>query len=319
MLLKFLGQGQLPLIDSEVDRSYAISPSLGSSERNYHFVIEAFGKKYHLCRIGVADLHEMKRFLEHFDGKAGAFGIGGCDLGVRIGHNENMYYFHEVLKACKRVKQTPYDDGYALKRIVEPTALSMASGLLGSDQRRCLIPVGSERWPLVIAAENLGLEVLLGDLPFALGFGKLISPKSLAKIAPMIMPIVGRLPFKWLYPTGEKQAKREPEKFGAMFDWADIIAGDYHYIGKYAPARLEKKMIVTNTTTVRNRNSLFDTGVSAIVTTTPQIAGRSPGTNALWALLAVVIQDSGRELNENNLRKVLDELKIAPEIHLHHR
>ncbi len=62
------------------------------------------------------------------------------------------------------------------------------------------------------------------------------------------MPVAGRLPFEWIYPTGEKQEKRTP-KWGKYYEWATVIAGDCHYIKRFMPDNLQGKVIVTNTTT----------------------------------------------------------------------
>ncbi len=62
------------------------------------------------------------------------------------------------------------------------------------------------------------------------------------------MPIAGRLPFEWIYPTGEKQEKRIP-KWEKYYQWGTVIAGDCHYIKRHMPDKLEGKIIATNTTT----------------------------------------------------------------------
>lgn len=60
---------------------------------------------------------------------------------------------------------------------------------------------------------DAGYEYLFGDLGFGLGIP--IPVRSLRTLhllgmrAPM--PIMGRLPFEWLYPTGEKQETSTPK------------------------------------------------------------------------------------------------------------
>jgi hypothetical protein len=309
---KYLGEGTLPL--TKVGRNFAISCSLGSENRNYHFRLRFLGKEYHLCRVGVKNLEEMRGFFLKFDSTAGAFGIGGCDLGIRIGKNESLYHFHDVKRACEVIKVAPYDDGYALKRIIEPSAVKVAAEYLGDNEKHCLIPVGCERWPLVRACQQAGLEVRVGDPAFALGIGGIISPSALEFIVPVLMPIAGRLPFEWLYPTGDDQDKRDTLKFKDAFDWADLIAGDFHYLGKYAPEKLSGKVILTNTTTVENREFLKKAGVKVLVTTTPKIGERTPGTNALWALLATVLRNYEMLPTEANLKTLISEVNLEPEV-----
>ena len=67
-------------------------------------------------------------------------------------------------------------------------------------------------------------------------------------MAAILLPLLTRLPFKVLYPTGSKQEKVTP-KYDRYYHQAEIIAGDFLYIKKYMPLNLKGKIIVTNTVT----------------------------------------------------------------------
>jgi hypothetical protein len=54
-----------------------------------------------------------------------------------------------------------------------------------------------------------------------------------------------------------------------------VIAGDCHYIKRYMPARLDGKVICTNTTTTDDVAKFKAAGVKHLVTTTPVMDGRS--------------------------------------------
>ncbi len=96
---------------------------------------------------------------------------------------------------------------------------------------------------------DAGYECLFGDALFSLGIRLPIYKEHGVKfLAATLIPIVSRLPFKWVYPIGEKQMERTP-KFEWAFEWASVIAGDCHYITRYMPDDLSGKVIVTNTTT----------------------------------------------------------------------
>jgi hypothetical protein len=126
------------------------------------------------------------------------------------------------------------------------------------------------------------------------------------------MPIAGRLPFDWIYPTGEKQEKNTP-KFGEWYRWGTVIAGDCHYIKRYMPARLDGKVICTNTTTPEDVELFRRAGVRHLVTTTPVMEGRSFGTNMLEAAL-IAARGLGRKLTHAELEAVLDELGLEPNL-----
>src|SRR5690606_21748400 len=76
------------------------------------------------------------------------------------------------------------------------------------------------------------------------------SLSSLRRVARVALPVVGRLPFKWFYPTGTAQDAPAPRaRFGRHYAWAEVLAGDWHYIRRHAPADLAGKDVLKNTPT----------------------------------------------------------------------
>jgi hypothetical protein len=156
---------------------------------------------------------------------------------------------------------------------------------------------------------DAGFETVFCDLMFALGIPlPLRSPAAVKRLAAVVMPIAGRLPFSWVYPTGEKQEKNTP-KYGEWYAWAQVIAGDCHYIKRYMPARLDGKVICTNTTTPDDVEKFRAAGVKHLVTTTPVMEGRSFGTNMLEAAL-IAASGKGRVLANPELEALLDQLRL---------
>src|SRR5690606_23423650 len=101
-----------------------------------------------------------------------------------------------------------------------------------------------------------GCSMVFGDLIFALGLPiPLRSLDTLARVARVVAPIVTKLPFKMLYPTGEKQ-ERSINRHERYFREAEIIAGDWHFINRYMPSDLTGKGILTNTVTPENVRTL---------------------------------------------------------------
>jgi hypothetical protein len=135
---------------------------------------------------------------------------------------------------------------------------------------------------------------------------------GIRRVAALILPVVSRLPFEWLYPTGEKQEQRTP-KFGRWYEWATVIAGDCHFIKRFMPDRLDGKIICTNTTTPADVAAFRAAGARYLVTTTPRFEGRSFGTNMMEAML-VAVAGKGRRLTDAELNTLIDELALQPTI-----
>jgi hypothetical protein len=92
-----------------------------------------------------------------------------------------------------------------------------------------------------------------------------------------------------------------------------VIAGDFNYIKRHLPDRLDAKVVVTNTTTAADVELLKARGVRYLVTTTPRFEGRSFGTNVIEATLTAVAS-KGRPLTSKEIRELLEQLDLRPEI-----
>ena len=95
------------------------------------------------------------------------------------------------------------------------------------------------------------------------------------------------------------------------FREADIIAGDFHYIKRNIPPELPGKTIITNTVTGEDVEWLRQRKAATLVTTTPEMDGRSFGTNVMEALL-VALSGSKQELTEEQYSRMLEELHFCP-------
>ena len=171
----------------------------------------------------------------------------------------------------------------------------------------------SGRYAMVRSFLDMGYQPLFGDLAFGLGIPVFLrSLSALHVLARILLPVMARLPFSWIYPTGEKQDQIVP-KYGAQYSWASVIADDFHYIRQHLPPLLEEKTIVTNTTTDDDVALLKERGLSYLATVTPRLDGRSFGTNVMEAALTA-LAGKGRPLSVAELREMLDEEDMTPSL-----
>ncbi|UNC93410.1 quinate 5-dehydrogenase [Candidatus Contubernalis alkaliaceticus] len=295
---------------------HVISVSLGSSKRNHSVEIELLGEKYKVERIGTnGDMEAMIRMFRELDGKVDAFGLGGMDLYIFAG--EKRYTLREAIKVVSAVQLTPILDGSGLKNTLERKAIKYLeenTSLIGPETK-VLIVCAMDRFGMAQSLDSLGCKLVLGDLMFVLGLPiPLRKMKTMYSVAKVLVPLVRLLPFKYLYPTGSKQEEVKP-KFSQYYLKADIIAGDYHFIRRNMPPGLEGKSIITNTVTSEDVQMLKERGIKYLVTTTPEIQGRSFGTNVMEALL-VAASGKTTELTPGEYSKLLSEINFAPRVEL---
>lgn len=268
----------------------AISISIGSSKRDKMVEIDLLGEHVNLERRGTdGDMEEAARLYQELDGKVDAFGVGGADLGLTVGNRR--YPLYSAMKMVRNVKYTPIVDGTGLKMTLERQAPAVLEKQIGDyiKDKKVFIVSAVDRWGLTHAFAQAGYYLIIGDMMSALGVPIAFHSESMVKIiAAILLPIVARLPFEWIYPIGEKQEKRTP-KWGKYFQQASVIAGDCHYIKRYMPNVLEGKVIVTNTTTPEDQALFRKAGVKYLMTTTPVLDGRSFGTNMMEAAIIAAL------------------------------
>lgn len=293
----------------------AVSISLGSSKRNSAVELDLLGERVCIERIGTdGDMARAAQLYGELDGVVDAFGVGGTDLGLTVG--DKYYRLHSVAPLVRNVKQTPVVDGSGLKNTLERRVAPYMESQIGViEPRRVLMTSGADRWGMSMSFMENGYEGVFGDLMFGLKLPiPLRSAAAIKRVAAVLFPIVTRLPFEWIYPTGDKQDVNTP-KFEEWYEWATVIAGDCHYIKRFMPARLDGKIICTNTTTTEDVAAFRATGARYLVTTTPRLEGRSFGTNMMEAML-VATSGKGRKLTDEELTEMIDLLGFKPNIEL---
>jgi hypothetical protein len=292
----------------------AVSISLGSSKRNKAVEVTLLGEKVSIERIGTdGDMEAAALKYKELDGKVDAFGVGGADLGAIV--DGKFYPFHSVQKLVRYIEKTPVVDGGGLKNTLENKAPAFLDQRIGdyinTHGRKVMMTVGVDRWGLSKSFVEAGYETVFCDLMFVLDVPIPIrSIRGLRTLAALLIPVVTRFPFEWLYPTGEKQEVRVP-KWEKWYKWATVVAGDCHYVKRHMPDDMHGKVIVTNTTTPEDVELFRKAGVKYLLTTTPVLDGRSFGTNMMEAAL-VAISGKGRPLTWPELDELLVKLGFEP-------
>jgi len=295
----------------------AVSVSIGSSKRNKAVEVELLGEKVSIERIGTdGDMEAAAQKYKELDGTVDAFGVGGADLGAIV--DGKWFPLHSVTPMVRFVKKTPLVDGGGLKNTLENRAPAFLDekikDYINSRGRKVFMVLGMDRWGMSKSFVEAGYETVFGDFMFALDIPIPIRKLSTLKtVGSLLFPIVGRLPFEWIYPTGEKQDKHVP-KYQNHYQWATVIAGDCHYVKKHIPLDgMEGKVIVTNTTTPEDVEFFRKIGIKYLVTTTPVLDGRSFGTNMMEAAL-VAVSGKNRPLTWDELSEMLDKLGFEPQL-----
>ncbi|HAG12184.1 MAG TPA: quinate 5-dehydrogenase [Desulfotomaculum sp.] len=293
-----------------------VSVSLGSSTRDHKVQVELLGEQFEISRLGTdGDLEKAINVLKSLDGKVDAIGLGGIDIYLYAG--KKRYAIKDALKLVRAVKETPVVDGSGLKNTLERQTIAYLkenTDLL-PDGAPVLMVSGVDRFGMAEALVEAGCNVTFGDLIFALGIPCPIrSLSSLVILARILLPIIVRMPFKMLYPTGTKQEganEDKVKKYSSYYQNARVIAGDFHFIRRYLPA-LTGQVIITNTTTPKDVEFLTQKGAGYLITSTPEFEGRSFGTNVIEGVLVSILKKPWDQIKPDEYTKLLEELHFTP-------
>lgn len=292
-----------------------VSVSLGASSRDAGIEIEILGEKFAIERIGTdGSMEKAIQLIKELDGKVAAFGLGGTDLYVQAGNRR--YLIRDAKGIVNAAVKTPIVDGSGLKNTLERKVINYIEkeAVINFRGKKVLMVCAMDRFGMAESLEEVGADVVLGDLIFVLGLPiPLKSLKALDRIARVIAPFVCQLPFKYLYPIGDKQSEIKP-KYSRYYHEADIIAGDFHFIKKFMPGSLEGKTIITNTVTKDDVAMLKSRGVDLLVTTTPELNGRSFGTNVMEGMLIALSGKRPEEIGPKDYEALLEQINLKPRI-----
>jgi hypothetical protein len=292
-----------------------VSVSLGSSKRDKKVEASFLGEAFSIERVGTdGSFGRYAELLRELDGHVDCLGLGGIDMYLYAGRRR--YVFRDARKLASNVRKTPVVDGSGLKNTLERETIRYLgkNGIIDFRSLKSLLVCGVDRFGMAEALFEAGGQVILGDFMFTLGLPIPLHRLGSLKVAAFcLLPIITRLPFKWVYPTGEKQEKIEP-KWGKYYAWADIIAGDFHIIRKHLAEDLAGKAIITNTTTETDTELLKGRGARMLVTTTPEFEGRSFGTNVMEGVLVSLSGKRPHELSPADYIDMLRKLNWRPRV-----
>jgi hypothetical protein len=284
--------------------------SIGSSARNHKAEFEIMGEKVLLERIGTdGDIKKAEQLIREYDGKVDAFGMGGIDLYLNA-YGNKRYVLRAALPLMRAAKITPIVDGTGLKNTLERRVVHYLNDELGVEvkDKKVFMTCALDRFGMTESFESLGADVYYGDAMFSLGIPVSVRRKQLDVLAKILFPLISRMPFSMIYPTGEKQSIRKP-KFVKHYNKADIIAGDFLYIIKNMPDNMDGKIVVTNTVTAADMEELRAKGIKMVVTSTPSLDGRSFGTNMIEAAFIAVLNKRPEEVTPEDYNDLLDKIE----------
>lgn len=294
-----------------------VSVSIGSKTRDHSVETEILGEKFEIKRIGTeGDFKKAVQLIKELDGKVDAFGMGGIDLYLYGGNKK--YVIRDAKQFKEAAKLTPIVDGSGLKNTLERRVVKYLSenNIIDFKNKKILMTCVLDRFGMAQAFADEGADLTIGDFIFTIGVPlPLKSLKTMYFLASICAPLVVKLPFSMLYPVGDKEETIK-NKHNKYYMDAEIVAGDYLYIKRYMPDDMSGKIIITNTVTSSDVEMMRERGVKMLVTTTPELNGRSFGTNVMEAVLVSIAGKAPEKMTPDDYNELLDKIGFKPRIEI---
>lgn len=296
-----------------------VSVSLGSSKRDKTSRVTILGQEFEISRIGTdGDIKRFAELIRELDGKVDAIGLGGIDRYLWVGNRR--YTFRDADRLARIAKVTPVVDGSGVKNTLERRTIEFLNeqGIIEFGNAKVLVVCAVDRFGMAQTIAGLSKRVIFGDLMFNVGIPvPMRSYKTVKVLGYLLLPIITRLPFRWFYPTGEKQDKNEP-KYEKYYRWADVIAGDFLIIKQTMPTvesgALEGKIIITQTVTPEDTEMMIDRRVRMLVTSTPCYDGRYYATNVFEGVLITLLGKKPEDMTTADYEELLERMQWQPTI-----
>jgi predicted amino acid dehydrogenase len=294
-----------------------VSVSLGPSDRDYAFHTQMFGEEIRVRRLGVdGDVHRARELVKRFDGTVDAIGLGAMNIYFSVGNR--TYVHQQIQRVASAAQKTPVVDGVHLKNTLERWAIGRVAqthrGIF--SHKRVFVVSGIDRYAMAQVLSTYTHQILFGDPIFHLNFPfALRSFRQLERYADLALPTLCRAPYGKLCPIGQDQELRTPRGI-RYFDQADIIAGDFAYIRRFAPDNLLRKTIITNTLSARDLQDLRERGVESVITITPPLDDEHPfvGANVIEAIFVSLMDSRLPEITEDDYLNLVARSDLEPQI-----
>ncbi|MDH7480758.1 MAG: quinate 5-dehydrogenase [Armatimonadota bacterium] len=301
-----------------------VSVSLGSPKGDKTVRTTLLGEEFEIARIGTnGDFKRFAELMRELDGKVDAIGLGGIDRYLYAG--KRRYTIRDADKLARLAIKTPVVDGSGIKNTLERETIEwlQREGIVDFQTKKVLLVCGVDRFGMAESLWRLTRpkgQVIYGDLLFNVGVPIPITSWGMLKILGLIfLPLICRLPFKWLYPIGEQQEKNTPrhEKY---FRWADVVAGDFKIIKRFMPTpesgAMTGKVVITNTLTQSDIDNMKACKVKMLVTSTREFDGRTFATNVVEGILVALSGKRPEEMTEQDYIELLRKLDWQPTVRI---
>src|SRR5579859_5191231 len=279
--------------------------------------IRWLGQTVQVARIGCAgDVERARQLIADHDGNVDAIALDGLPARLALG----AAHLPHTVGASLTAAHTAVVDGSGVRDGLERWGVNLAAAAqpgIFAEKQILMVP-GLNHVGLAQSLSRHSHSLRYADpavyfgLPDFPGVG---ARQTLDQVAAPTLEQLQDFPFRRLQPQPGQPGHA---RAAAPFAWADVLAGDIGAIRRYAPKRLDRKLVVVEWAGPDDLADLAQRGVSTVITLMPGLEGR--GELGCWpaavleAVLAALRTSPEAELTENTYLDLIADIDWTPAI-----
>ncbi len=295
---------------------HILSLAFAQDQYNFDEEVEFFGETYRITQYSTNfDVELTESIIRKYDGLCDVICISG--LPQKIKFKKGFFLHPDVYRIKTSAKETPLVDGQIIKDVYIPHALrrfylknktflsKRKIGFYSAALQKCFVEVLEDLENDLVMAD----PYFLTKMPF-----NLHSSKSLDQYIKMLSPVLKRLKIKKNNVPSFSEEGRKMNRALDEFLSCDILVGNEANINFLNLSHLKGKTLIIDIVSPLLEEKLRVAGLSEALICLPQL---SDHTKINYSILEGIVQlkkGVGNPVKDDDVVKLVDELKITPEI-----
>lgn len=286
--------------------------SIGSSVDNYDELVETFGEKIRIKRLGVDyNFDLMKELVLRYDGKVDVISLSGLPNEVNVGSKSYIHF--QLREIRKLVKRTALVDGKNLRELYVTWCLRQFHQDNNDffSGKRIAFYTGAVQRFLVDELELLGAKMMFADPYVLTGLPVLLrSKKSLDKFLKHSMPIVNKVHINKMRNKDFRDEKLKKHIGLKCFLKADVFIGNETQLELFKLNDLSNKTLIVDYIDPSTKKILESSNAQNVISCFPDIINLPRiGYSILEAIFQSLKEDDS-PLSNDDVFEWIDKLKL---------
>lgn len=292
--------------------------SIAFAQDNSHFDEEIIflDEKYRITEHSTNfDIDLTESLIKKYDGVCDVICITGLPPKFKF---KKSFFLHPDSYRLKTISShTPTVDGQIIKDVYIPYALRLfyLKNQSFLTDKKIAFYSGALQRPFVEVLEDLGNEIIMADpfffmkLPFALH-----GAESLDKFIKALTPILSRMKLKKSHVPNFSKTHEKASRVLEEFFSSDIFINNEANLSFMDLSHLKNKTLIIDLLTPEFEKELRSIGLKEALVCLPQLSNHSKINYAILEGMILLKKGISEVVKEDDVIKLVDQLKLSPEI-----